>query len=90
MGAVYKTIDDKGRVTLGRHFAGRMVEVEADDDAVVLKFRRVVPEREAWLWENESAHTLVARGLAEAQGGALSDGPDLGSSAAFADGIPDE
>lgn len=90
MGIAYKTIDDKGRVTLGREFAGRMVEVETDEDMVVLKFRRVVPEREAWLWENESAHGLVARGLAEAHDGTLSDGPDLGASAAFADGIPDE
>ena len=44
-----KTIDGKGRLTLGREFAGRTVQVEKDDGGIVIKFYRVVPEREAWL-----------------------------------------
>jgi hypothetical protein len=33
-----KTIDQKGRVTLGREFAGRTVQVEKDADGIVVKF----------------------------------------------------
>jgi hypothetical protein len=49
-----KTIDEKGRLTLGQEFAGRTVQIEKDEDGIVVKFYRVVPEREAWLWENET------------------------------------
>jgi hypothetical protein len=42
-----KTIDKKGRLTLGQEFAGRTVQIEKDEDGIVVKFYRVVPEREA-------------------------------------------
>jgi len=58
-----KTIDEKGRLTLGREFAGRTVQVEKGEDGIVVKFCRVVPEREAWLWESETAKGMVDRGL---------------------------
>jgi hypothetical protein len=86
----FKTIDDKGRLTLGREFAGRMVQLESGDAGIVVKFYRAVPEREAWLWENESAKGMVDRGLKQAREGELSDGPDLASALAFADGLPKE
>jgi Ser/Thr protein kinase RdoA (MazF antagonist) len=87
----FKTIDDKGRLTLGREFAGRTVQVEKDDDGILIKFYRVVPDREAWLWENETARDLVERGIAAAASGALTDGPpDLAASFKFADSIPEE
>ena len=85
-----RTIDDKGRLTLGRAFAGRTVEVEKVGDALVVKFRRVVPDREAWLWENETAKTMVDRGLRQARDGELSDGPDLGAAFDFADSLPED
>jgi hypothetical protein len=85
-----KTIDDKGRLTLGRAFAGRTVEVEKEGDALVVKFRRVVPDREAWLWENETAKAMVDRGLRQARDGELSDGPDLAAAFDFADGPPED
>jgi hypothetical protein len=85
-----KTIDGKGRLTLGREFAGRTVQVERDDDAVVIKFYRVVPEREAWLWENETAKGMVDRGLQQAREHELNDGPDLAAAFAFADGLPED
>ena len=50
-----KTIDEKGRLTLGREYAGRTVQLEKNDGGIVIKFYRVVPEHEAWLWENETA-----------------------------------
>ena len=84
-----KTIDDKGRLTLGREFAGRTVQVERDSDGIVVKFYRVVPEREAWLWENETAKGMVDRGLRQAREGELNDGPDLAAALAFADTIPE-
>jgi hypothetical protein len=85
-----KTIDEKGRLTLGREFAGRTVQVEKDEDGIVVKFYRAVPEREAWLWENETAKGMVDRGLRQAREGELGDGPDLAAAFAFADGLPDD
>lgn len=85
-----KTIDEKGRLTLGQEFAGRTVQIEKDEDGIVVKFYRVVPEREAWLWENETAKGMVDRGLRQAREGELSDGPDLAAAFAFADGLPDD
>lgn len=85
-----KTIDDKGRLTLGREFAGRTVRMEKGDGGIVLKFYRVVPEREAWLWENETAKGMVDRGLRQAREGELSDGPDLAGAFAFVDGLPED
>jgi hypothetical protein len=85
-----KTIDEKGRLTLGREYAGRTVRVEKDDDGILIKFYRVVPEREAWLWENETAKGIVDRGLHQARKGELSDGPDLAAALTFADSLPDD
>lgn len=86
----FKIIDEKGRLTLGREYAGRTVQVEKNDDGVVVKLCRVVPEREAWLWENETAKAMVRRGLKQARDGDLNDGPDLAAAFAFADGLPEE
>jgi hypothetical protein len=87
----FKTVDDKGRLTLGREFAGRAVQVIEDDDALRLRFVEVVPAREAWLWKNEVALASVRRGLEEAARGQLSDGPpDFPGALAFADEIPDD
>jgi hypothetical protein len=36
-----------------------------------------VPEREAWLWENKFALAMVQRGVTQAAGRSLHDGPDL-------------
>ena len=85
-----KTIDEKGRLTLGREFAGRTVQVEKNDDGILIKFYRAVPDREAWLWENQTAKDMVDRGLEQARSGDLSEGPDLATAFEFADSIPDE
>jgi hypothetical protein len=47
-----------------------------DDSQFTSEAKRVVPEREAWLWENEDAKNMVDRGLEAARNGELSDGPD--------------
>lgn len=85
-----RTIDEKGRLTVGREFAGRSARIERDDDRLIVTFHRVVPDREAWLWENEVAKDMVERGLQQARRRDLNDGPDLASALAFADSLPDE
>ena len=85
-----KTIDGKGRLTLGREFAGRTVQVEEDGGNLVVKPCRVVPDREAWLWENATAKAMVDRGLQQARTGELDDGPDLAAALSFADTLPEE
>jgi hypothetical protein len=90
MTSALKTIDSKGRLTLGREYAGRAVRVEKDAGALVVRFCRVVPEREAWLWDNEAAMGMVTRGIEQAHRGELTDGPDLAAAFGFADGIPDD
>jgi len=85
-----KIIDDKGRLTLGREYAGRRVQIEDRDGELVLTFCRVVPEREAWLWENDRAIAMVRSGLDQAAHGELNEGPDLAAAIELADSISDE
>jgi|RhiMethySRZTD1v2_1073278.scaffolds.fasta_scaffold09001_2 hypothetical protein len=73
-----KNADSKGRVTLGESFANRTVIVEKlSDDEVRVKLARVIPEREAWLYENKKALSAVRRGLSEARAGELAESPPL-------------
>lgn len=85
-----RRIDDKGRITLGRQFAGRRAVVSEREDELVLTFQRLVPDREAWLHENPEAYAMVRRGLDQAERGELVDAPDLAADADFADSIPDD
>ena len=72
----YKTADAKGRVTLGGNFANRPVIVESHgDDAIVVRLARLIPEREAWLYENQSALAAVRQGLDEARKGKVAKTP---------------
>jgi hypothetical protein len=85
-----KTIDEKGRVTLGKEFAGRAVEVVEDENEVRLRFMEMVPANEAWLWKNEIALASVRRGLEQAAEGTLGPGPGhFDEAMGFADEIPD-
>jgi hypothetical protein len=66
-GALTKQVDAKGRPTLGEAFANATVLVEAHgDDEAIVKLARVIPQREAWLYENATALASVRRGLNEA------------------------
>lgn len=89
--AVHKTADAKGRVTLGGHFANRAVIVEQQgEDAIIVRLARVIPEREAWLYENPQALALVRRGLDEARRGKVaSKAPDLKAAAKLAAKLKD-
>ncbi len=76
------TTDHKGRLTLGVAFANRTMILEERGDEIVLHMARVIPEREAWLYENPAALASVRRGLQQARKRQLSDGPDLRKSTA--------
>ena len=79
-----KTTDSKGRVVLGGHFANRAVLVEQlSETEVLVKMARIIPEREAWLYENRTALAAVRKGLAQARAGQLNRGPDLDADAAL-------
>jgi hypothetical protein len=84
-----KNIDSKGRLTLGEAFANRTVLVEERGDEIVLHLARVIPEREAWLYENPTALGAVRRGLKQARQRKLLDGPDLGKAAKLAGKLED-
>lgn len=74
--ARHKSTDSKGRVALGGHFANRAVIVEhRSEDEVVVRLVRVIPEREAWLYDNPKALALVWRGLDQARKGMLANQP---------------
>ncbi len=65
-----KTVDTKGRVTLGAQFAGQTVVID-DSNPTCILIRPVVliPAAEAWLYKNETALGLVRAGLDDARHG---------------------
>jgi hypothetical protein len=87
----HKSTDSKGRVTLGGHFANRAVIVEhRSDDEVIVRLARVIPEREAWLYENPQALASVRRGLDQARKGKVAKKvPDLRTAAKLAAQLED-
>lgn len=59
-------VDTSGRISLGRARAGTLYDVSYEADGrVVLTPMEAVPKREAWLYRNPEAMSLVDRGLAE-------------------------
>ena len=84
-----KTTDAKGRVALGRRFANKTVIVrEVDATEMLVTIARVIPEREAWLYESKVAKGLVTTGLRQAGARQFSDSPpDLDADAALADAL---
>ena len=86
-----RTTDSKGRVTLGSQFANRTVIVEEIDETEVrITLARVIPEREAWLYDNPKARAAVSRGLDQARKRKFAKGPDLKKGAKLADRIKDD
>jgi hypothetical protein len=84
-GDTTRQVDSKGRLTLGAKFAGRTVIVrEIDETEIAVKLARVVPEREAWLYQNPVALAMLRAGLAESKAGAVAPSPDLATDAIFA------
>jgi hypothetical protein len=73
-----KMIDAKGRLMMGRGFAGKMVMVDdSDPDKIIITTAVPIPVREAWLYENDRAINLVRAGLKQARQLEFVEGPDL-------------
>lgn len=73
-----KTADKKGRVALGQAFANKTLIVNRiSETKVVIETARVIPESEAWLWDNEAALASVKRGLKEARAQDFAAAPDV-------------
>lgn len=85
-----RTVDSKGRLTLGEAFANRTVIVEQRGDEVVVRLARIIPEREAWLYENPKALDTVRRGLRAAREGRFAQPPDLRAARRLAARIPEQ
>lgn len=81
-----KVTDNKGRVALGGQFANRTVLIEKlSETEILVKLARVIPEREAWLYNNAEALGAVRNGLAQARAGRVTVGPDLDADADLVD-----
>lgn len=89
---ISKTVDGKGRLALGPRFANRTVLIRnVDETEVVVTLARVIPEREAWLYENPKARALVKTGLEQAAAGRFHKAPpDLDGDAKLADRLEDK
>lgn len=85
-----KNTDSKGRLTLGEAFANRTLIVEERGNEIVLHLARVIPEKEAWLYDNPEALGALRRGLKQAKAGQLTAGPDLAKAAKVAKQIRGE
>jgi hypothetical protein len=72
-----RNADAKGRVTLGERFANQTVLVEDRGDDLLIRLARVIPAREAWLYENNKARAMVRRGLSQAKAGHTAPPPNL-------------
>lgn len=71
-----KTLDNKGRITLGAEYAGQTVIVDDSNPGyIIIKPAKVIPTSEAWLYENEVALKQVRRGLKEARSGEFAKNP---------------
>lgn len=71
-----KTLDSKGRVTLGAQYAGQTVEIDdSDPNCILIKPVVMIPAQEAWLYKNELALHRVREGLDDARQGAFSSSP---------------
>ena len=83
-------VDKKGRLTLGRRFAGKIVIVtEIDDSTVKVTATMAIPERKVWLYKNKSALASVQRGLNQARKRRFVKGPNLAADAKLVQRLDD-
>lgn len=86
-----KTVDNKGRVTLGSQFAGQTVVIDdSNPDFILIKPVVMIPAQEAWLYKNETALDRLREGLDEARLRVFSDSPpDVEADVEWLDNIDD-
>lgn len=81
-----KLTDAKGRITLGSDFADKTFLVEQDGSVFTLRLAKVIPEAEAWLYDNPVALEAVRQGLQQARLGTYAKkAPDLTKARRIAD-----
>jgi hypothetical protein len=87
---ITRTIDSKGRLLLGKEYAGRQVIIDDQEpDRLVIMTATTVPDRELWLYCNKRALDDVLTGLEQAKRGEFVPGPDKKKVAALAANIKD-
>ncbi len=80
-----KTVDPRGRLSLGKAFANRLVIIEEMEGGVIqVTPAQAVPAPEVWLHENRDAMAAVTQGLREASAAQFADAPDLDADADWA------
>lgn len=71
-----KTVDSKGRLTLGQRFANKPVIIEPiSDTEVKVSLARVIPESEMWLYENPEAREMVFSAIERLRRGEFAENP---------------
>jgi len=87
-----KTADSTGRISLGKAAANRSVIVrQTSEGRWEIELARVIPESEAWLYDNAEALDLVRRGLKQAVDRQFADPPpDLDADQDLADSLDDD
>ena len=81
-----KTVDTRGRLSLGPDFANRLVIVRRlTNGTIEVTPAEAVPAREVWLHKNPEAMKAVTEGLGQARDGQSAAGPDLQADADWAD-----
>ncbi len=71
-----KTVDAKGRITLGRDFANQTVVIDdSNPNQLIIRKMVLIPAEEAWLYENGEAMKSLRAGLSQASGLQFSDSP---------------
>jgi hypothetical protein len=85
-----KLADNKGRVLLGKSYAGAtMLAEDLEDRTIIVRPAVTVPVNEAWLWKNKQALEIVKQGLDDARQGRHTTAPDLKAAARLAAKIKD-
>ncbi len=88
--ATTRMVDERGRVTLGKEFADRLVIVRRVGDGVLqVVLAEAVPARESWLYKNPEALEAVLDGLEQAKSGRTGSGPDLDAADALVEKMED-
>ena len=74
----FKQADSKGRISLGSEFADATVIIDRlADGTVVIKKAKVIPEVDAWLYDNPKALASVRSGLKQARDGKFAKKPPV-------------
>ena len=71
-----KTVDSKGRITLGQDFVNQTVVIDdSNPNQLVIRKMVLIPAEEAWLYKNRAAITSLRKGLDQASKMQFSDSP---------------